>query len=83
MSIFDDARNIFGVGNNFVKTANYYFCDHLCEKTGVDERVRLEYKIIREDADEQINFGVCGHCSTVFYAETFYKPQNILQRLIK
>ena len=71
MSLFEDTRAILTSAKGFVKTKNYFFCDHDCESTGKAERVNLIYYTCADKTRERVNFNICPHCRTVFYNETF------------
>ena len=53
------------------KISNYYYEEHICEKTGNNVRIHLDYTLSCDRHDEILRFGVCSQCGTCFYHSDF------------
>ena len=60
-----------GKSKNYKKTSNFYYEDHICEKSGNTIRIRLDYMLSNELTDDVLRFGVCRECDTCFYHNDF------------
>ena len=60
-----------GKSENYKKTSNFYYEDHICEKSGNTIRIRLDYMLSNELTVDVLRFGVCGECDTCFYHNDF------------
>ncbi len=54
------------------KTSNYYYENHICEKSGNNIKIHLDYTLSTDKSDEIMRFGVCGDCGTCFYHNDFH-----------
>jgi hypothetical protein len=61
----------FASAEKFVQTANYYFENHICEKSGKAIKVRLDYTLSNDITDDIIRLGMCEECKTCFYHKDF------------
>lgn len=55
----------------YKKSKNFYFEYHICEKTGNNKKVNLDFKLSTEKSDQIMKFGMCPECKTVFYYYDF------------
>jgi len=63
-------NNILNEANNYIKTDNYFYVDHICKVTNKNERVFLKTQIKLEN-NLIISFNICEHCNTIFYNEEY------------
>lgn len=56
---------------NYKETKNYYYENHICQATGDNKKVNLDYILSNELTDKVLRFGVCNSCKTCFYHYDF------------
>ncbi len=71
MELLDSLRDIMSNATGFEKSKNYYFENHICQKTGNNIKVNLDFKLSTENNDKIMKFGMCKHCKKVFYYYDF------------
>lgn len=71
MELLDNLKDIILNANSFEKSKNYYFENHICEKTGNNTKVNLDFKLSNENNDKIMKLGICQHCKKVFYYYDF------------
>ncbi len=71
MELLDSLKDIMSKANGFEKSKNYYFENHICNQTGNNIKVNLDFKLSTETNDKIMKFGICEHCKKVFYYYDF------------
>lgn len=70
MDLFNVMKDAVSAAN-LKKVSNYYYEEHICEKSGNNIRIHLDYMLSSETDDEMLRFGICKQCSTCFYHKDF------------
>lgn len=71
MELLESLKDIISNASSFEQTKNFYFINHICEKTGDTVKVNLNYKLSTDNNDKIMKFGICDHCKKVFYCYDF------------
>ncbi len=71
MELLDSLKDIILNAKSFEKSKNYYFENHICEKSGNNIKVKLDFKLSNEKNDKIMKFGICNECKKVFYYYDF------------
>ena len=71
MELLDNLKDIILNGTGFYESKNYYFEHHICEKTGNNIKVNLDFKLSNDNTDKVVKFGICKQCQKVFYRYDF------------
>lgn len=71
MEIFELFTNIKENSRNIKECKNFYFENHICEKSGNNKKINLEFKLSNDNTDKIIKFGICKECNTIFYCNDF------------
>lgn len=70
MDLLEELKSIGGRAC-FEESPNYYFQRHICEKSGKEEKVMLDFTLGNDTTDKILRFGVCERCGKVFYHRDF------------
>ncbi|MDO5388688.1 MAG: hypothetical protein Q4F63_05580 [Clostridia bacterium] len=57
--------------NEFVESKNYYFQRHICDSSGEEVKVMLDYTLSSQTSDEILRFGLCPCCGKCFYHKDY------------
>ena len=71
MDLLYNLKDIMLNATNFYESKNYYFENHICEKTGNNIKINLDFKLSNENTDKIMKFGQCKECNTIFYHYDF------------
>lgn len=71
MELLSSLKEIMQNAQDFQKTKNFYFENHICEKDGNNKKVYLEFKLGNDNTDKIMKFGICKDCGKAFYCYDF------------
>ncbi len=71
MDLLQEIKDVFKNVEKFQESKNYYFEKHICEETGENKKVLLDFTLANETTDKILRFGYCEGCKTLFYHKDF------------
>lgn len=71
MDLLTSLKNIMENVADFEKSKNFYYENHICQKSGNNKKVDLSFKLSNDKTDKIMKFGICQDCKKVFYCYDF------------
>lgn len=71
MELLTSLKNIMENATDFEKSKNFYYENHICQKSGNNKKVELNFKLSNDNTDKIMKFGICQDCKKVFYYYDF------------
>lgn len=71
MDLLTSLKNIMQNATDFEKSKNFYYESHICQKSGNNKKVDLNFKLSNDTTDKIMKLGICKDCGKVFYCYDF------------
>lgn len=67
MELLTSIKNLMQNATSFEKSKNFYYENHICQNSGNNKKINLNFKLSSDTTDKIVKFGMCEDCGKVFY----------------